>query len=305
MWQEILKISRDLGIHDLGLAYPEDLKGQEALLAWRRQAGWELEIEEEDLARRIDPRRTLASCRSILLVFIQLPPSSPLALKEGEGRLASVSWGRDYHQVLKEKIQDLAQAIKKRLGPFEGAIQVDTGPLLERSLAQATGRGIIGKNGLFIHRDLGSYVALGLLLTDLDLREDRQEALFLSCKDCQACQKACPGQALGEEGINPQTCRSWISQKKGDLGPEEEKILGDSLYGCDVCQWVCPLNQGIKTQDLSLWGPLRKTIQLGDLQTLSNRDFKRAYGQLAGAWRGKKVWLRNREIIYKNHSDSN
>lgn len=301
MWNEILKIGRDLGFHDLGLASYDSIMALRPLLEARRARGWELSIEEEDLDARLDPRLSLASCRSVIVAFIQTPlPKGGQGPSPGHGGLAAMSRGRDYHQVLRERLEELEGLLSLKFPGLESLIQVDTGPLMERSLALASGRGSLGKNGAFIHQDLGSYVALGLLLTNLDLGEGGSFMGSL-CGDCRACIDACPGGAILEEGgLNPQVCRSWLTQKKGDLTDKEARVLGSSLYGCDICQLVCPLNKGIRQEDESIWGDQVSQVDLSLLEGLSNKEFKRTFGHIAGAWRGKRVWARNARIILKN-----
>lgn len=292
---EVDRIKAQLGFHDLALVPASRLDAMASVLMKRKAAGEMLPIEHEDIDARLDPAGSLPSAKSVFVAFEQVPfaEQEPESMK-GYGRLASFSRDTDYHVILNEKMARLEAYLEKNYPEVEYYRQVDTGPLYERGFALLTGKGFIGRNGSFIHHRLGSYVAIGLLLTTIEGGEIR--APLGSCGDCRACVDACPGKAIEMTGIlHPGRCRSWITQKRGELTEGERAVMADWLYGCDVCQMVCPKNKGIEAV-YEITDPI-EAVCLDGLEAESNRSFKKRYGRLSGSWRGKKQWVKNAAYI--------
>lgn len=292
---EIEGIKNKIGFHDLAHIPAVALHEMQAIFEKREREGRRLPIEPDSINERIDPRSVLPSARSIFVAFEQTPfaEKTPEAMP-GYGRLAGVSRDRDYHHLLRDKLRELERYLREEYPELESYLQVDTGSLYERGFAELTGRGFIGRNGLFIHDSLGSYVGIGLLLTNLsggDIKLSEKD-----CGDCMRCVRACPGGALSEEGIvDPRRCRSWITQKRGELSERERHIMGDWLYGCDQCQIVCPKNRGIE-RVFQVEDPVER-ISLEAIRETSNRGFKKSFGRLSGSWRGAKQWKKNADYI--------
>lgn len=299
MWGRIYKEGMALGLGDLALVSSEKLD-MERIFSQRKSESRELPIEEENISLRLDPNLLLEGARSVVVAFLPIP--STLALdtwEEGYGNLASISWEEDYHIALKKILVDLDGFIRNEVGEgYRSHIQIDTGPLYERGMAQRSKRGFIGKNGSFIHQDLGSFVSLGLIICNCDLGPTATDSGVDSCGDCRACIEACPGHALSNKGVDPRRCRSWISQKKEGLEAWEREILGPSLYGCDICQRVCPKN--LRAKGIGPGPGAIKKVHLDTIKSLSNREFKKMFGHLSGSWRGLKLWKRNGEIVHDN-----
>ncbi|WP_322627443.1 tRNA epoxyqueuosine(34) reductase QueG [Aedoeadaptatus coxii] len=292
---EIEAIKNRIGFHDVAHIPAVALHEMKAIFEQREQNGRRLPIEPDSVNERIDPRCVLPSARSIVVAFEQTPFAEKMPeAKPGYGRLAGVSRDRDYHHLLGEKLRSLEQALKEEYPELESYLQVDTGPLYERGFAELTGKGFLGRNGLFIHDTLGSYVGIGLLVTNLPGGEIKVSEK--KCGDCMKCVRACPGGALSKEGIvDPRRCRSWITQKRGELTEREKYIMGDWLYGCDQCQIVCPKNQGIE-HTFQVEDPVEH-ISLDAIRETSNRTFKESFGHLSGSWRGAKQWKKNADYI--------
>ena len=260
---------------------PEHFAVYEDWLAKGRHGEMGYLASESACQRRSDPRRILPECRSILVLGMRYPaptltpyPSPfhgegkfsdkgsasptlyhqdllpPLRFGEGEkrgevvGRLASYAWGDDYHDVLAEGLRRLVEFIEAQVGhPVPNRWYTDTGPILERDLAQRAGLGWIGKNTCLIHPRLGSYFLLAEVLLGIELEPDPP---FLPdhCGTCTRCIDACPTACiLPDRTLDARRCISYLTiELKGAIPLELRPQMGDWVFGCDVCQQVCPWN---------------------------------------------------------------
>lgn len=204
--------------------------------------------------RRADPHQILPECRSIVVLGIRYPApvtEASASPKEGEvlppiqGRVASYAWGDDYHEVLAERLRQLVAFIESQAGgPVPNRWYTDTGPILERDLAQRAGLGWIGKNTCLIAPQQGSYFFLAEVLLGIDLEPDPP---FLPdyCGSCTRCLEACPtGCILPDRTLDASRCISYLTiELKGDIPPDLRQLMGSWVFGCDICQQVCPWNQ--------------------------------------------------------------
>jgi epoxyqueuosine reductase len=190
--------------------------------------------------KRSDPRALLPGCRSVVVVAMDYFSDAPA--REGLARVARYATGRDYHKVLGRRARELAAWIDATTGATSRAF-VDTGPVLERAWAEASGVGWIGKNANLLTRDRGSWLLLGCVLTTEPFDPDPgPHAEF--CGTCTACLDACPTRAIVEPGIvDANRCISyWTIEHRGSVPEERREGNGDWIFGCDVCQDVCPWN---------------------------------------------------------------
>jgi epoxyqueuosine reductase len=199
--------------------------------------------------RRQDPRQILPECRSILVLGIRYPSpvmaeDASVSAEQPRGRVASYAWGADYHDALPERLEALAAFIESQVGhAVPHRSYTDTGPVLERELAQRAGLGWIGKNTCLIHPRLGSYFFLAELLLGVELEPDTP---FTSdhCGACTRCIDACPTDCiLPDRTLDARRCISYLTiELKGAIPVELRPQLGSWVFGCDVCQQVCPWN---------------------------------------------------------------
>ncbi len=211
------------------------------------------------------------------------------------GNIARYARGRDYHLVLGECLQAVCDALQARCPEAQFVPWVDSSPLPERAIARLAGIGEQGWNNLLLLPQYGSYVFLGTILTDAPIEATRHSPPKV-CTHCGACRRACPTHALSEDGFFPEKCLSHLSQKKGDLLPWEETALQKSplVWGCDICQSVCPCNQAVPLSPIPAFREnLLHSLKSEDLEGLSNRSFREAYGDRAFAWRGVNLLRRN------------
>ena len=211
--------------------------------------------------------------------------------------LSRYTWATDYHLVINEYLKKLIEKLQIMNTDAQFSIHCDTSPLADRYMAYLAGLGFYGKNNCFISPKWGSYVVIGTILTTLEL--DPDTPLTQSCMGCNRCITACLGQCLGHDEFKFDTCKSYLTQKKGELTSEEEHIIAKTplVFGCDVCQEVCPHNKDIPTTPIPEFQSVEPYIDIDELDSLTNKEFKAKYGHRAFSWRGKKILMRNQEII--------
>jgi epoxyqueuosine reductase len=208
--------------------------------------------DERSQTRRADPRQILPECKSILV--LAAPYSDPKSAEASEeldsgprldGRVASYAWGDDYHNVFLPKLRELVAFIEEQVGsPVSNRHYTDTGPNLERDLAQRAGLGWIGKNTCLINPKHGSYFLLAEILLGLELEPDPPLATD-HCGTCTRCIEACPTECiLPDRTLDARRCISYLTiELKNDIPEELRPLLGNWVFGCDVCQMVCPWNR--------------------------------------------------------------
>jgi epoxyqueuosine reductase len=195
-------------------------------------------------ARRADPRELLAGCRSVVVLAVNYWPGAEQAsTPDGRARVALYARGRDYHKVIGRKVKRLAAWIDERSGATSVTF-VDTGPVLERAWAERAGLGWIGKNANLLTRERGSWLLLGEILTTAALTADPGPHEGF-CGTCTACIDACPTGAIVDEGVvDSNLCISyWTIEHRGSIPEERRAGMGNWIFGCDVCQDVCPWNE--------------------------------------------------------------
>jgi len=203
-----------------------------------------------DPSMRTDPRKLLRGCRGVVVLAMNYWPGREAArTPAARGRVALYARGRDYHKVLRQKLRSLAAWLDRTCGSTSRAF-VDTGPLLERAWAERAGLGWIGKNANLLTRGMGSWLLLGELLTTAELAVDSgPHAEF--CGSCTACLEACPTDAIVADGVvDSNRCISyWTIEHRGSVPVERRPGNGEWIFGCDICQEVCPWNESFARDD--------------------------------------------------------
>jgi epoxyqueuosine reductase len=256
---------------------------------------------------RLDPRRVFAGARTAICVAVQYYPTPGAARYEGDlwPGVARYARGSDYHDLLGKRLETLAERIEKEFAEANTRWYVDTGPVLERDLAAIAGLGVIGKNTNLLHPEGGSWFLLGELFTSLDLEPD--PALADLCGSCSRCLDACPTGALpAPYRLEADRCISyWTIEHRGEIPEAVRDGLGTWVFGCDVCQEVCPVNEGVlpaTMADLDL-PEARARLSLADLLLLAREDYVERFRR-SPMKRAKLEGLqRNAAIAMGNHGD--
>jgi epoxyqueuosine reductase len=208
--------------------------------------------------RRADVRNVVPGARSVIVTGTLYNTDRPYS-DEVSGDVAGISryaWGDDYHDVLTRRLDDLVAWMREHAHePFEARAYVDTGPVQERVYAQYAGLGWIGKNTCLINPELGSWLFLGEIICTLALEPDTQG--LEQCGSCTRCLEACPTGALVEPGVlDSNRCLSYLTiELRSDIPDEHRHALGSHIYGCDICQEVCPYNRPAPRSDAHEWQP--------------------------------------------------
>jgi epoxyqueuosine reductase len=232
-------------------------------------------------------------------------PADPRSLLDDghTAYIARYALGRDYHKVLRRRLQRLADRIEQAIGPFGYRVFTDTGPVMEKPLAQAAGVGWIGKHTNLIDKDAGSWFFLGELLTDLPLPPDAPHATD-HCGSCTSCMEVCPTQAIvAPYQLDARRCISYLTiEHPGSIDPELRPLMGNRIYGCDDCQLFCPWNKfAVPTREPD-FAPRHglDAAQLIELFAWDEAEFL-ATTEGTAIWRiGHARWLRNIAIALGN-----
>jgi epoxyqueuosine reductase len=307
--EEMITAAASLGIDKIGITSAEPFLELKERLIKHREAGYESGFEEPDLDLRTDPSLLMPEARSIISIAVAYPSKLKDAPVSEPGKrrgiLSRSAWGEDYHQALRRRMEKLTEWILLRAPDAKVLSMVDTGALSDRAVAERAGIGWSGKNCSIITPELGSWVYLGEMITNLPLQADKP--LLDSCGDCTICIDACPtGALVGPGQLNAQKCISFVTQTKGLVEDEMMKKIGNRLYGCDTCQIVCPINRKVDNRhhvellpDPEVAKPL-----LRPLLFMGNREFRETFGAGSASWRGRKPIQRNALIALGNFRDT-
>ena len=306
--QEVILYSKEIGINKIGFASATTFTELKGRLIRQQELDYQSGFEEKDIEKRVRPELIFDKPQSIISIALAYPSKlkdAPQSKKgERRGIFCRASWGKDYHTVLRNKLQLLEDFIKEKVPGAMAKSMVDTGELSDRAVAERAGIGWSAKNSMIITPEFGSYVYLGDMITNLPFEPD--QPMEDQCGTCNKCVDVCPTGALVQGGqLNAKRCIAFLTQTKDFLPDEFRTKIGNRLYGCDTCQTVCPKNKGMDFHfheemepDPELAKPLLKP-----LLTISNRDFKETYGHVSGSWRGKKPIQRNAILALAHFKD--
>ncbi len=320
-----------LGFASCGFAPAGTPAHADAYLEWLRRGhhGEMAWIAREDaVRRRLDPREALPGCRTLVVVTWSYAPSRPEEVRgadprscetrpdaspatgRGDALVARYALGRDYHDLFEEKLGRLAEAVRARDPDAACKLYVDYGPVLERDHAQRAGLGWIGKNTLLIDPARGSYLLLGEILTDLDLPPDPPFEAD-RCGSCARCLAACPtGAIVAPREVDARLCISYLTiELRGPIPVELRPMIGTRVFGCDICQEVCPWNRDPDAGDpaaLALGRPVAPATMRAwaeELLSMDDESFRARYAGTALARPRRAGLLRNLCVGLGNAGD--
>jgi epoxyqueuosine reductase len=299
---------RELGFQQLGISDTELATHEGRLLDWlERGFHGEMGYMERHGTRRSRPADLVEGTVRVICARMDYLPeqAAPLAqvLQQAEhGAVSRYALGRDYHKVLRRRLQKLADRITEAAGPFGYRVFVDSAPVLEKALAEKAGLGWIGKHSNLLDRKAGSWFFLGEIYTDLPLPTD--EAASEHCGDCVRCIEVCPTRAIvAPYQVDARRCISYLTiELRGSIPTELRPLMGNRIYGCDDCQWVCPWNRFATPTQESDFAP-RNGLDAPALVELFGWDEAEFLRRTEGSpirRIGHDCWLRNIAVALGN-----
>lgn len=280
----------ELEFEECGISKVRSLEEERnSLESWLSQGmNGSMDYMARNLDMRLDPSKILEGAKSVISVLInyfpqqtQQDPEAPI--------ISKYAYGKDYHFILKEKLNNLLEYIQSEIAPCNGRAFVDSAPVLERAWAKESGLGWIGKHSLLISKEYGSFVFIGELIIDLDL--DYSEQIIADhCGTCTRCMDACPTQAIvAPRKVDARKCISYLTiESKDEIPAEFHDKLNNRIFGCDICQDVCPWNKKILPTQSEEFNPTEGLLEMTMYDWLNldkptfNKRFKSTALQRAG-----------------------
>ncbi|MHB1921867.1 MAG: tRNA epoxyqueuosine(34) reductase QueG [Chitinophagaceae bacterium] len=297
-----------LGFDYCGIAKAEYLEEEARKLEnWLYQGRQgSMSYMENYFDKRVDPRKLLDGAKSMITLLLNYYPSQ--IQDKNVPKISKYAYGNDYHSVIKAKLKQLLMSIQENIGEVQGRGFVDSAPVLERAWAQKSGLGFIGKNGNLIHKGSGSYFFISTLIVDLELHYD-DPMVKDYCGTCTKCLDACPTEAIvSPHEVDGSKCISYFTiELKDQIIPNEMKgKFQDWIFGCDICQDVCPWNKFSKPNNQQGFIPNPQILNFTsrDWENLTEENFKKFFYQSPLKRTKLKGIQRNlRFLIKKNHEE--
>lgn len=270
-----------LGFESCGIAVAQRLDEDARKLESWLNKGFQgkMQYMENHFDLRVDPRKLVPGAKSVITLLMNYFPSEKQ--QPDAPKIAKYSWGIDYHYVIREKLNELLAFVRANIGEVDGRGFVDSAPVLERSWAVRTGLGWVGKNGNLLTKKNGSFFFIATLITDLELNPD---APFSTdhCGSCTRCLDACPtGAIVSPSLVDGSKCISYLTiELKDALIPDEFHAKMDGwMFGCDVCQDVCPWNRFAKPNHEPAFTPVPEILNLStsQWQEMTDESFRRIF----------------------------
>src|SRR5216117_3821034 len=304
---EVKRRGQTLGFDAVGIATLEPNTHADELDAWLAagHAGTMAYLHRQ-AAQRKHPARIIPDARVAVVTLTNYFHGSadPGPPARGQGKVAQYAWSPDYHAVLGRRLEQLATAIRDGSPGAKTRCYVDAGPVPERELAQRAGLGWIGKNMMLIHPELGSFTFIGVVLTDAGLEPDLPFEAD-RCGTCRRCLDACPTDAfVGPRDLDARACISYLTiEHRGEFSDTQRAQVGDWIFGCDVCQDVCPWNVSFARATTDPGFERRPEVAAPDahaLSVLSDDQFDRHYGDTPFSRPGRNGMRRNAAAVLAN-----
>ncbi|WP_031432804.1 tRNA epoxyqueuosine(34) reductase QueG [Methylomarinum vadi] len=306
--QQIKQWGLELGFQQIGISQTDLSEAEQHLQNWLGQGyHGNMEYMSRHGCKRSRPKLLVEGTRSIISARMDYLPEpqqqSDTQLKDPTAAFISrYALGRDYHKVIRNRLQKLANKIEQAIGPFGYRAFVDSAPVLEKAIAEKAGLGWIGKHSNLINRKAGSWFFLGEIYTDLPLPHDEQASAH--CGSCSACLEICPTRAIvSPYRVDARRCISYLTIELHGAIPEELRpLLGNRIYGCDDCQLICPWNRFARLSKEKDFNPRHNLdkIQLLELFDWNEEEFLRKTEGSAIRRIGHERWLRNIAVALGN-----
>jgi epoxyqueuosine reductase len=262
--QIIKSIANDMGFQFCGISKAEFLEEEAPRLeAWlNKNYHGKMAYMANHFDKRLDPTKLVEGAKSVVSLLYNYYPSEDLA-HDGTYKIAKYAYGKDYHFVIKDKLKEFLARIQEEIGEVGGRVFVDSAPVMERQWAAKSGLGWLGKNSLLLNKQRGSFFFLAELILDIELEADGPVKDY--CGTCTKCIDACPTDAIvGNQVIDASKCISYLTiELKAEIPTEFSDKMEDWMFGCDICQDVCPWNRFSTPHQEPKFNPHTKLNELG------------------------------------------
>ncbi len=284
MKERIKYLARSLGFSGCGFASTTELTSERTSLMEWLASGFHANMNymENHFEKRLNPSLLVEGSKTVISLTF---PYFPDKIQDSSTfQIAKYAYGEDYHDVLKDKLRILLEQIDIEFGPVSGRVFTDSAPILERPLAVRSGLGWIGRNSLLITKESGSFVFIAEILCDLSIDPDTPfDNNF--CGTCRACIDNCPTSAIIADGvIDSNRCLSyWTIEHKGEIPEEIQNLNRDRMYGCDICQDVCPWNRRAQKTTEPRFQPHPELLEFTneDWKNLTENEYSRLFKKSA------------------------
>ena len=301
----VKSIAKDLGFDFCGISKAEQLSEEAFQLEKWLNKGMhgQMSYMENHFEKRIDPRQLVPGAKSVISLLFNYYSDTVQDDLESP-KLSMYAFGEDYHSVIKRKLFLFLDQIRLQIGDVEGRVFVDSAPIMDKAWAKRSGLGWIGKNSNLINKQQGSFFFIAELILDLNLEADGPIKDY--CGSCKRCIDACPTEAIVEPHVvNGSKCISYFTiELKEQIPPSWKGKFDDWMFGCDVCQTVCPWNRFSKQHQEPAFDPDSEMIGMkkADWQELTEETFHRVFGKSAVKRTGFLGLKRNIEFISNTDS---
>ena len=262
--------AKNIGFYNCGISNAGKLtKDAEKMEFWLSQGyNGEMSYLERNKEKRYNPELLVENAKSVITVLYNYYPQQRLD-EDDNYKISKYAYGKDYHYIIKEKLSKLLAIIEEKTGKCNARVFVDSAPVLDRAWAHKSGLGFIGKNTLLINKKGGSFFFIGHIIIDLELHYEQDVDFNNYCGSCTKCIDACPTGALKENNVDARSCISYLTiEYKGELPQNLKGKFNNWIFGCDICQDVCPWNRFSFPHNEPLFEPVY------DLQNMTKEQWR-------------------------------
>ncbi len=260
----IITKAKNLGFFDCGISKAEHLPIEEAKMeSWlQNDCNGEMSYLERNRDKRYNPQKLVENANSVITVLYNYFPKKQLDYTDNY-KISKYAYGTDYHFVIKEKLRILLDFIVAKEKVNNARVFVDSAPVLDRAWAKRSGLGFIGKNTLLINKKGGSFFFIGHIILDIELNYNEQKDPKSYCGNCTSCIDACPTNAIKTNFVDARSCLSYLTiEYNNDLPLNQKESFQDWIFGCDICQDVCPWNRFSTPHNEPLFDPSQDLLDM-------------------------------------------
>lgn len=299
---QIINIAHQLGFELVGFSKAEKLKTEiEHLQTWLQknfQAG--MSYMERNFEKREDVSQILPNAKSVISLGLNYYTDTEHNNRDGFGKVSRYAWGKDYHLIIWEKLDQFVEMCKENDSNFEAKTYVDTGPVMDKAWAVKSGIGWMGKHTNVISREIGSWFFIANVITNFEFDYNGPIADF--CGSCTACIDACPTNAIVDEYVvDAKKCISYLTiENKSEIPEEFSGKFENWIFGCDICQDVCPWNHKFSLiTDEKEFLPRETELNISEIKNMTNSEFKKKFSDSPISRPRLKGMKRNAEFLEK------